>query len=50
MACKACEERRQAIVTAYKAGGIVNAVKVLPAVARHVIRPRGPVIARKDSK
>jgi hypothetical protein len=47
MACKACEERRQAIVTAYKAGGVKAVVRAAPALARHVIRP---VITRKDSK
>lgn len=46
MACKACEERRQMIASAYKAGGIKAVVKKTPAIASHLVRHR-PTIIRK---
>ena len=46
MACKSCEERRQMIASAYKAGGVKDVIKRAPAVAAHLVRNR-PAIIRK---
>lgn len=46
MACKSCEERRQMIASAYKAGGVKAVVKASPAIAVHIVRNR-PAIIRK---
>ena len=47
MACKSCEERRQMIASAYKAGGVKAVVKKSPVIAAHIVRNR-PTIIRKD--
>lgn len=47
MACKSCEERRQMIASAYKAGGVKGVVKATPAIASHLYRHR-PAIIRKS--
>lgn len=37
MACAACEQRRQIMVTAARTGGAVGLVKSLPTVGQHLL-------------